>query len=248
MNVDFFSTIGMYLRQGQGIGYMILTGVFAGLSFFVSNMLKSRFRKFSAMPIDLSGQEIAQQMLDDAGIGDVKIMSTPGQLTDHYNPANKTVNLSDVVYSERNVAAAAVAAHEVGHAIQHSRSYKWLKMRSNLVPVLGIGSRFAPFIIMIGLSLMTAEGLSGVGSIATMLGIILFSATTLFSFVTLPVEFDASKRALNWFIDAGVMGGLEHSKAKSALNAAAMTYVVGALTSLGQLVYFILRYMSRKSR
>ena len=175
-------------------------------------------------------------------------MSTPGQLTDHYNPANKTVNLSDVVYSERNVAAAAVAAHEVGHAIQHSRSYKWLKMRSNLVPVLGIGSRFAPFIIMIGLSLMTAEGLSGVGSIATMLGIILFSATTLFSFVTLPVEFDASKRALNWIKDAGVMGGLEHSKAKSALNAAAMTYVVGALTSLGQLVYFILRYMSRKSR
>ena len=211
-----------------------------------SNVLKSRFKKYSQIPVNLSGAEIAQKMLNDNGINDVQIISTRGQLTDHYNPANKTVNLSEVVYNERNAAAAAVAAHEVGHAIQHATAYSMLKMRSSLVPVLKFGSGMSPMLIMIGLGLMTAQAVGGLGSTLTIVGIVLFSITTLFAFVTLPVEFDASSRALRWIQTSGVMGTMERSKAKSALNAAASTYVVGALTSLAQLVYFISLFMNRR--
>jgi len=226
--------------------YLILMGICSAVSFVVSNNLKSRFKKYSQIPVRLSGAEIAHKMLSDSGISDVQIISTPGQLTDHYNPMDKTVNLSEVVYHQRNAAAAAVAAHEVGHAIQHARAYKWLGMRSKLVPMLKFGSGAAPMLIMIGLGLMTVGSMSGLGSLAALAGIVLFSLTTLFSFVTLPVEFDASNRAMDWIKSSGVMGSMEASKARSALNAAASTYVVGALTSLAQLIYFISLFMSRR--
>ena len=224
--------------------YMLIGGAGMVISMLIGKMLKSRFNKYSKMPIELSGAEIAQKMLDDAGISDVQIISTPGQLTDHYHPLKKTVNLSEVVYGERNVAAAAVAAHEVGHAIQHATAYKWLTMRSKMVPVIGIGSGMAPMIIIVGLGMMAAE--SALGATAALVGIVLFALTTLFSLITLPVEFDASSRALAWIDDSGVMDGLERSKAKSALNAAAMTYVAAALASLAQLIYFVVKYLNAR--
>lgn len=241
MTETIFSQTGFMMMDMK---YMIIC--FGGMiaSMLVGQVLKARFKKFSKMEISLSGAEIAQKMLQDAGINDVQIISTPGQLTDHYNPANKTVNLSDVVYSQRNVAAAAVAAHEVGHAIQHATAYSWLQMRSKMVPLLGFGSGMAPWIIMIGLGLMYAG--SALGTTAALIGIVLFGLTTLFSFITLPVEFDASNRALRWIQTSGVMGTLERSKAKSALNAAAMTYVVAALASLSQLLYFVMRFMNAR--
>ena len=224
--------------------YMLIGGAGMVISMLIGKLLKSRFNKYSKMPIALSGAEIAQKLLDDAGISDVQIISTPGQLTDHYHPLKKTVNLSEVVYGERNVAAAAVAAHEVGHAIQHATAYKWLTMRSKMVPVIGIGSGMAPMIIIVGLGMMAAE--SALGATAALVGIVLFALTTLFSLITLPVEFDASSRALAWIDDSGVMDGLERSKAKSALNAAAMTYVAAALASLAQLIYFVVKYLNAR--
>jgi len=235
-----------YMGGGMSSGYMIIGFIGMLASTLVGQLLKSRFNKFSRTPIMLSGAEVAERMLAENGISDVQIISTPGRLTDHYNPGNKTVNLSDVVYNERNVAAAAVAAHEVGHAIQHATAYSWLTMRSRMVPVLSFGSGMAPWIISIGLGLMYSE--NALGPIATMIGIALFGLTTLFSVITLPVEFDASKRALDWIETSGVMGGMKHSQAKSALNAAAMTYVVSALASLAQLLYFIMRFMNAKRR
>jgi len=243
MNTQF-DTLAMMV--GFDMKYMILMAVCAGVSFIVSSVLKSRFKKFSKVPVALSGAEIAHKMLVDNNITDVQIISTPGQLTDHYNPMNKTVNLSEVVYHERNAAAAAVAAHEVGHAIQHATSYSALKMRSALVPLLSFGSGMAPMIIMVGLFLMGAQMLPGLATPITLIGIALFGVTTLFAFVTLPVEFDASARALRWIQTSGVMGTMERSKARSALNAAAMTYVVAALTSLAQLVYFISLFLNRR--
>ena len=234
------------MRGGYDMKYMILLGACSVISMVVSGVLKSRFKKFSQIPVGLSGAEIARKMLQDSGINDVQIISTPGRLTDHYNPANKTVNLSEAVYAERNAAAAAVAAHEVGHAIQHAKSYTWLKMRSSMVPVLKIGSGMSPFLIMIGLGMMTAQAMGGMGNTIAMLGIALFGLSTLFAFITLPVEFDASNRAMQWIQSSGIMGTMERSKARSALNAAAMTYVVAALTSLAQLVYWIMKFNSRR--
>ncbi len=244
MNSLFETTA--FIGGGFDLKYMIMIGACSALSFIASSVLKSRFRKYSQVPVDMSGAEIAAKMLADNNISDVKIISTPGQLTDHYNPANKTVNLSEVVYNERNAAAAAVAAHEVGHAIQHATAYSMLKMRSSMVPALKFGSGKSPYIIMVGLMLMSMGSIGGLGEIVTLIGIVLFSITTLFAFVTLPVEFDASSRALRWIQTSGAMGTMERSKAKSALNAAAMTYVVAAITSLSQLVYFIARYMNRR--
>ncbi len=238
-----FNTLA-FMGMGFDPIYMLIGGAGMVISMLIGKMLKSRFNKYSKMPIELSGAEIAQKMLDDAGISDVQIISTPGQLTDHYHPLKKTVNLSEVVYGERNVAAAAVAAHEVGHAIQHATAYKWLTMRSKMVPVIGIGSGMAPMIIIVGLGMMAAE--SALGATAALVGIVLFALTTLFSLITLPVEFDASSRALAWIDDSGVMDGLERSKAKSALNAAAMTYVVAALASLAQLIYFVVKYLNAR--
>ncbi|MEM1444301.1 MAG: zinc metallopeptidase, partial [Verrucomicrobiota bacterium] len=167
--------------------------------------------------------------------------STPGQLTDHYNPLNKTVNLSDVVYSQRNVAAAAVAAHECGHAVQHAKAYGPLKMRSTLVPIVSLSSKFMMYVLMIGLFL-AASG----NTMVLLIGVIMFATTTLFSFITLPVEFDASKRALVWLDNSHAMGDLDHEKAKNALFWAAMTYTVAAIASLGQLLYFVMRLLAAR--
>lgn len=188
----------------------------------------------------MSGQEIAEKMLHDHGIYDVKVQSVGGMLTDHYNPRDKTVNLSEGVFAERNASAAAVAAHECGHAVQHAQNYAWLKMRSSLVPVVTIGSKYSMWVIMGGIVLInTFPSL-------LLAGIVLFAGTTLFSFITLPVEFDASNRALAWMDQSGVVTDMEHAGAKDALKWAAMTYVVAALGSLGTLIYYLSIYLGRR--
>jgi len=179
------------------MGYSIIAGAIFLVSSYVSNKLKSKFEFYSKVSLKngLSGKEIAEKMLADHGITDVEVISTPGQLTDHYNPRNKTVNLSEVVYNARNASAAAVSAHEVGHAVQHPLAYSWLKMRSAIVPAVGISSKLSNIVIMAGLVLSVT---SSFGSSILLLGIVLFAVTTAFTFITLPVEYDASNRALAW--------------------------------------------------
>lgn len=208
----------------------------------VSWMLQKRFAEYSAMPISLSGREIAEKMLRDNGISDVKVISVAGQLTDHYNPQNRTVNLSEVVYHERNVAAAAVAAHECGHAVQHAKAYSFLQFRSAMVPVLTITSNMTGMVLTGGLMLMAMSGIK----IVLLIGVLLLAASTLFSLITLPVEFDASKRALVWLSASNVVGPQQHDKATSALWWAAMTYVVAALSSLATLLYYASMLMGRR--
>ncbi|MCT8339567.1 zinc metallopeptidase [Luteirhabdus pelagi] len=221
------------------IGYYILAGIIFLVSMYVSNKLKSKFKKYSKVHLQngMSGKEIAEKMLADNGITDVQVISTQGQLTDHYNPAKKTVNLSEPVYMERNAAAAAVAAHEVGHAVQHATAYSWLKMRSAIVPAVGVASKLSNFVIMAGLILF-ATG-SAIGNTIFLIGILLFAVTTAFAFITLPVEFDASKRALAWLERENMVTQQEHDGAKDALKWAARTYVVAALGSLATLLYFV---------
>ncbi len=216
---------------------LIIGGVFALISAFVSKRLKSKFAHYSKVHLQngLTGAQIAQKMLRDNGISDVQVISTPGQLTDHYDPRNKTVNLSEVVYGHANAAAAAVAAHECGHAIQHAQAYSWLTMRSKLVPAVGFASKYLSFVIMAGFAIVAFTD----SYFVLMIGIALFSATTLFSFVTLPVEFDASSRALKWLERENMVTENEHAGAKDALKWAALTYVVAALGSLANLVYYI---------
>ena len=222
--------------------YIILMVVIMGASWLVQNRLKSKFRKYSQTPIssNLSGREIAEKMLADHGIYDVKVISVNGQLTDHYNPVKKTVNLSEVVYNQRNAAAAAVAAHEVGHAVQHARSYSWLTMRSKLVPAVSVSSKYVQWVLLGGLFLMGVVGPS-----LLYVGIGLFAVTTLFSFITLPVEFDASKRALAWIEDKNMARPDELADSRDALKWAAMTYVVAAISSLATLLYYISIAMGR---
>ncbi|MCO5232223.1 MAG: zinc metallopeptidase [Chitinophagales bacterium] len=215
--------------------YYIIIIVFMGLSMIVSARLKSKFKKYSQSPIGMTGAQVAQKMLRDNGINDVDVISTPGALTDHYNPANKTVNLSDWVYSQNTVAAAAVAAHECGHAVQHAHAYTWLGFRSKMVPALNISSKIMPWLIMGGIFLFYSSG----NSLILIIGIAMFALTTIFSFVTLPVEFDASNRALKWLDTARILNREDHDKAKDALKWAAMTYVVAALASLAQLLYYL---------
>lgn len=212
------------------------------VSMLVSWQLKSRFQKYSKTPLanGMSGAEIAQRMLHDHGIRDVRVVSVPGQLTDHYNPATKTVNLSDQVYHGRNAAAAAVAAHECGHAVQHATAYTWLTMRSKLVPAVQLSSTFMPWVILGGVLLINtfpALLLAGIG---------LFAVTTLFSFITLPVEYDASKRALVWIKRNGIVTTSEYAMSEDALKWAARTYVVSAIGSLATLLYYISVYMGRR--
>lgn len=218
----------------DGTGLLIFA-VFAIASWAVGARLKSKFSKYSQIPLrsGVSGAEAAAKMLRDSGIDDVRIVSTPGRLTDHYNPADKTVNLSHEVYSGRNAAAVAVATHECGHAVQHAAAYGMLKFRSAMVPVLNVSSRYLTWIILIGIFVMNTT------PIPLLLGIGLFALTTLFAFITLPVEFDASKRALAWMDNQRVVTSQEHSMAKDALKWAAMTYVVAALASLAQLLYLV---------
>lgn len=229
------------------MGYYILVGVIALISWAVSNKLKSKFKEYSQIHLQngMSGAEIARKMLSDNGITDVKVISVQGQLTDHYNPANKTVNLSEPVYNERNAAAAAVAAHECGHAVQHAKAYSWLTMRSKLVPVVSVASRMSMFVIFGGVVLMSIIG-SGLGMTVALIGLGLFAMGTLFAFITLPVEYDASNRALAWLESANMLTPREHDGAKDALKWAARTYVVAAIGSLATLLYFALQILGSR--
>lgn len=218
--------------------YYLISGVIFLISLYVSNKLESKFKYYSKVYLrnGMSGKEVAEKMLRDNGITDVKVISTPGQLTDHYNPVNKTVNLSEAVYMQRNAAAAAVAAHECGHAVQHAVGYSMLQMRSKLVPIVNISSRFLNIVLMAGIILMA----SGSTTLVLKIGIALFAMTTLFAFVTLPVEYDASNRALKWLKSTGTLATpKEYEGAEDSLKWAARTYVVAALGSLAQLIYFI---------
>lgn len=205
------------------------------LSMVVSMTLKSKFTKYSNILLDngMSGREVADRMLRDNGISGVKIGSVEGRLTDHYNPADRTINLSREVYEGRSISAAAVAAHETGHAIQHAKAYAWLGFRSNLVPLVSFTSKYVTWILLAGiLMIKTFPAL-------LLIGIVLFALTTLFSFITLPVEIDASRRALAWLSDAGITSYQNHSKAQDALKWAAYTYVIAALGSLATLLYYV---------
>lgn len=228
------------------MGYYVVIGVIMLASMYVSNRLKSKFAKYSKIRLQngLSGKEIAEKMLADNGIRDVQVISVRGQLTDHYNPMTKTVNLSEAVYNQRNAAAAAVAAHEVGHAVQHATAYRWLEMRSKIVPAVNISSRMSTFVIMAGL-VLSATG-AVFGNMVFLLGIGLFAVTTVFTFITLPVEFDASNRALAWLEDKHMVTQQEYAGAEDALKWAARTYVVAALGSLAQLLYFIMIFLNRR--
>ena len=218
--------------------YFILFIGIAIVSYIVQANLQSKFKKYSKMPLHngMTGRDVAIKMLHDNGIYDVKVVSTPGSLTDHFNPTNKTVNLSEGVYNSCSVAAAAVAAHECGHAVQHAMAYAPLKMRSALVPFVSFASSWMTWILLIGI--ITVQSFPQI----LLGGILLFASTTLFSFVTLPVEIDASRRALAWLSTAGITNVRNHSEASSALRSAAYTYVVAALSSLATLVYYILIY------
>lgn len=223
-------------------GYYLVLIVFGIVSSVVSNTLKRKFKKYSKISLrnGLSGKEIAEQMLIDHGIRDVKVVSTPGMLTDHYNPKTKTVNLSEGVYAQRNASAAAVAAHECGHAVQHNIGYEWLQMRSTLVPMVSVASNFSMWMIF-GVLFM-AQG-SAFGQTIAMVGVALFGMGTLFSFITLPVEYDASNRAIAWLKRKNMVSQQELAGAEDALKWAARTYVVAALGSLATLLYFVLRIM-----
>ncbi len=218
--------------------YLILFIGIALLSYIVQANLKSKFEKFSKIPIGggMTGRDIAEKMLRDNGIYDVKVTSTSGTLTDHYNPMNNTVNLSEGVYNSCSIAAAAVAAHECGHALQHAQAYAPLKMRSALVPFVSFASKSLTWVLLLGI--ITVQTFPQI----LLCGIILFASTTLFSFITLPVEIDASRRALAWLSSAGITNVSNHSQATSALRSAAYTYVVAALSSLATLIYYILIY------
>jgi Zn-dependent membrane protease YugP len=224
---------------------MLVSLLFIGLSMVVSMILKSRFTAFSKIPLSnrLTGKEVAEKMLRENGIYDVKVVSVQGFLSDHYNPANKTINLSPEVYGNYSVAAAAVAAHETGHAIQHATAYTWLNLRSKLVPAVQISSNLVNWVLLFGV-IMASSG----NSTLLLVGIALFALTVLFSVVTLPVEFDASRRALQWLSRTNVTNAQEYPKAKNALTWAAMTYVIAALAAVVTLVQYILIYMGSRDR
>jgi len=222
--------------------YLILIGIIALVSWAVSARLKSKFEHYSKVGLrnGMSGAEIAEKMLADHGIRDVRVISTSGRLTDHYNPADKTVNLSEAVYNQRNAAAAAVAAHEVGHAVQHAAAYDWLMMRSKLVPMVNISSGMSQFLIIGGIIMGAASGL-GFGYYIAIAGLVLMSITTLFTFITLPVEYDASNRALAWLKNKNMLTQQEYAGAEDALKWAARTYLVAAIGALASLLYWALR-------
>ncbi len=218
------------------IGFMLL-------SWLVGNQLKSRFKKYSQIPVNygITGREVAEKMLHDNGITDVKVRSVAGKLTDHYHPLQKTVNLSRDVYNGNSVAAAAVAAHECGHAVQHARAYAFLKMRSALVPAVSFASKWVHWVLLAGILMVEAQ--PGI----LLAGIVLFGLTTLFSFITLPVEVDASRRALAWLNHSNITTRSTHPQAQDALKWAAYTYVVAALSSLATLLYYIWIFLGRRN-
>ena len=223
--------------------YIILGAIFLA-SWLVSNRLQSKFAHYSQVQLrnGMSGKEIAEKMLHDNGIYDVKVTHVPGQLTDHYNPIDKTVNLSEAVYNQRNAAAAAVAAHECGHAIQHAQAYAWLNLRSKLVPAVNISSNLSNILIIVGFVLGAAAKM-GFGYWIAVAGVALFAISTAFAFITLPVEYDASNRALAWLKSKNIVTREEYAGAEDSLKWAARTYVVAALGSLAQLLYWVFRLM-----
>jgi Zn-dependent membrane protease YugP len=227
--------------------YMIIIGVIALFSWLVSSRLKSKFEHYSKLTLrnGMSGAEIAEKMLADHGISDVKVISTPGRLTDHYNPADKTVNLSEAVYNQRNAAAAAVAAHECGHAVQHAQAYEWLTMRSKMVPMVNVSSSMSQWLIMGGIILGFASK-SGIGFYVAVAGLALMAVATAFSFITLPVEYDASNRALTWLKNKNMLGQEEYAGAEDSLKWAARTYLVAALGALASLLYWAYRILGSR--
>jgi uncharacterized protein len=224
------------------LGAYLIGGIVLLVSLAVSAKLKSKFRYYSRLQLrnGMSGKEIAEQMLSDHGINDVKVISVSGQLTDHYDPIKKTVNLSEDVYNEHNAAAAAVAAHECGHAVQHARAYSWIMFRSRLVPVVNIASNLVQWIIIGGILLIR------IFPMLLLFGIVLFAFTTIFSFVTLPVEYDASRRALVWLKERRMVTDMEYEGAEDSLKWAARTYVVAAIGSLATLLYYISIFMGNR--
>lgn len=229
------------------LSYMILIGAIALFSWLVSARLKSKFEHYSKLTLrnGMSGAEIAEKMLADHGISDVKVISTSGRLTDHYNPVDKTVNLSEAVYNQRNAAAAAVAAHEVGHAVQHAQAYEWLTMRSKMVPMVNVSSSMSQWLIMGGIILGFASK-SGIGFYVAVAGLALMAVATAFSFITLPVEYDASNRALAWLKNKNMLGQEEYAGAEDSLKWAARTYLVAALGALASLLYWAYRILGSR--
>jgi len=223
------------------LSWIIFIGI-ALVSYLVQLNLQSKFKKYSKIPLTngMTGRDVAIQMLRDSGINDVQVTHTPGKLTDHYNPANKTVNLSEGVYASNSLMAAAVAAHECGHAVQHARAYAPLSMRSKLVPVVTFASQWVTWVLLAGILLINTFPQ------LLLAGIVLFALTTLFSFITLPVEIDASKRALVWLSASGITNSSNHKQAEDALRSAAYTYVVAALASLATLIYYIMISLGRR--
>lgn len=220
--------------------YWILFIGIALLSYVVQSNLKRKMEKYSRVPVSMTGREVAEKMLRDNGIYDVRVISTPGRLTDHYNPTDKTVNLSEDVNNRNSIAAASVAAHECGHAVQHAQAYAPLNLRSKLVPAVSFASNWVQWILLIGI--FTIETFPQV----MLGGIILFAMTTLFSFITLPVEIDASRRATNWLSHAGIVSATSYPMAVDALRSAAYTYVIAALSSLATLIYYLSIFMNRR--
>ncbi|MCH7226676.1 zinc metallopeptidase [Haloferula sp. A504] len=246
-----FEILAQYSQQpagGQSMfsgGYLLLIFGTMAASMLASGILKAKFRKYSQVPTSMTGAQVAELMLRQNGITDVRVISTPGQLTDHYDPRNKTVNLSDVVYGQNSAAAAAVAAHECGHALQHQQAYAWLQFRSKMVPMVTLASRIQQWLLMLAIFGLFAFGSGSLILIYVFLAT--FVATTLFSIVTLPVEFDASKRALAWLDKSQAVRGMEHAQAKDALFWAAMTYVVAALAAIAQLAYWAMMLLGRRN-
>jgi Zn-dependent membrane protease YugP len=225
--------------------FLLISLIILALSWAIQRTLRNKFEKYAGVPFrgNMTGAQVAARMLQDHGIYDVQIQSVDGKLTDHYNPFDKTVNLSPEVYNGANVAAAAIAAHECGHAVQHARAYFWLGLRSRVVPAAGLASRWVQWILLAGMLLLA---FGPIGAIVIAIGVLLFALTTLFTFVTLPVEFDASDRALKWLDSSGLVSSQEHYMAKDALTWAAMTYVVAALGSLVTLLYYVSMFLRRR--
>jgi uncharacterized protein len=226
-------------------GIMLVSFLFIGISLIVSMILKGKFSKYSKIPLanGMSGKQVAEKMLRENGIFDVQVTASQGFLSDHYNPANKTVNLSPEVYEGTSISSAAVAAHECGHAVQHANSYSWLTMRSRLVPVVQLTSNLVNIVLLIGV-IMAASG----NTTLLLVGIAMMAITVLFTLITLPVEFDASKRALAWLETTNVTNSTEYPKAKDALKWAATTYVVAALAAVVTLVQYIMVYLGSRDR
>jgi len=227
------------------MGYYVLAGIMLLAGMIVSGRLKSKFREYSEIPLQngMSGKEVAEKMLQDNGIHDVKVISVQGFLSDHYNPMEKTVNLSPDVYAGRSISSAAVAAHECGHAVQHATAYSMLMLRSRLVPAVQIATTLSQWVILAGLGLMFGRG----NQMLLLAGIVLFAVSTLFSLITLPVEYDASRRALRWMENTGLTSRREHDQAADALKWAARTYLVAAVSSVATLLYYILIFVNRSS-